>query len=345
MDFIFANQLLTFIIGLAVLIFFHELGHFTAARLLNVDVEEFGLGFPPKILKLFRAGGTDFTLNWIPLGGFVRLKGENDPDVEGGFGAASPWVRLTVLAAGPLTNILIGLILGMMFFYSQGEPVPNRVYVDTVVSGSPAEAAGMLEGDLFITANDVDVDYLPTLQEEISSSVGESMVFVMMRDGEPYTVEIVPRTEVPEGEGPIGVVLNYDTQSVSVITAMENGTNEFSRIVNLIVTLPMQILRGEVSPEEGRFVGYRGMFEIYQLIPSRLWFFMMISISLGIFNLLPFPALDGGRMLLIMPEILFRRRVPPQYENMIHLAGFIFLVLLMIWINIQDWINPLELPQ
>ena len=116
----FTNQLIQFIIGLAILIFIHELGHFFAAKLFKVQVEEFGIGFPPRLVKLFKAGGTIFSLNCIPLGGFVRLKGENDPDIPGGLAAASPWVRLGVLLAGPLTNLLLGVVLAIILFYQMG---------------------------------------------------------------------------------------------------------------------------------------------------------------------------------------------------------------------------------
>src|SRR5512139_2779013 len=102
-------QLIVFILGLAALIFIHELGHVIPARLLNVEVEEFGIDFPPRLTKLFEHKGTVFTLNWIPLGGFVRPKGENDPSVPGGLAAASPWVRLGVLVAGPMMNLLTGV--------------------------------------------------------------------------------------------------------------------------------------------------------------------------------------------------------------------------------------------
>lgn len=117
-------DLLTFILGIAVLIFVHELGHFLAARLLKVEVEEFGIGFPPRLVKLFERNGTIYSLNAIPLGGFVRPKGENDPSIEGGLAAASPWVRLGVLFAGPLMNLIVGVILGVLLFYSMGERVP-----------------------------------------------------------------------------------------------------------------------------------------------------------------------------------------------------------------------------
>src|SRR5512135_20855 len=120
-------QLFTFILGIAVLIFIHELGHFLAARLLGVEVEEFGIGFPPRAVKLFEHKGTVYSLNWIPLGGFVRPKGENDPDVPGGLAAASPWVRLGVLFAGPFMNLIAGVVLGVMLFYSMGDRIQDKV--------------------------------------------------------------------------------------------------------------------------------------------------------------------------------------------------------------------------
>jgi regulator of sigma E protease len=107
----------------------------------------------------------------------------------------------------------------------------------------------------------------------------------------------------------------------------------------------VNIVQGKVSPQEGRPVGYKGMYDIYQQIQNRLWFFMVISMSLGIFNLFPIPALDGGRILFTLPEILFRRRVPPKYENAIHLIGFTVLIILLIYINLQDFINPIQLPK
>jgi len=131
----FVIQLGQFIAGLAVLIVIHELGHFFAARMLKVDVDEFGIGFPPRLITLFRAWGTQFSINWIPLGGFVRIKGENDPAVEGGMAAANPWVRLTILLAGPMANIAVGVALAIFFIYTLGEPVLERVQIQGVLVG------------------------------------------------------------------------------------------------------------------------------------------------------------------------------------------------------------------
>lgn len=337
-------QLFQFILGLAALIFIHELGHFLAARLLKVEVEEFGIGFPPRLVKLFEHKGTEFTLNWIPLGGFVRPKGENDPSIPGGLAAASPWVRLGVLFAGPVMNILVGILLGAWLFYSLGDPIQEKVIISEVAPGSPAEQAGLLPGDLFVSVDDQPVTDVTMLQTTIAEHLEKTVTIVVQRGEELVTVQLVPRVNPPEGQGAMGVALTNPTQPISLATASYRGIYAAYQNVRGILMLPVRLMSGDASPQEGRLVGYKGMFDIYQRIQSPLWFFMMISISLGIMNLLPIPALDGGRILLTLPEIIIRRRVPMRYENAIHLIGFTLLILLLIYINLQDFINPIVLP-
>lgn len=333
-----------FILGLAALIFVHELGHFIAARLLKVEVEEFGIGFPPRLVKLFERGGTEFTLNWIPLGGFVRPKGENDPTVEGGLAAASPWVRLGVLFAGPVTNILVGILLGVLLFYSLGNPVPDKVIIQEISPDSPAAEVGLLPGDLFVSVNGTPIDSIEKLQTNTADNLGKPMTIVVRRGEELLTFTLVPRLTPPEGQGAMGVALTNPTQPVSLATASYRGAYAAFENVRGILLLPVRLLSGEAQPQESRLVGYKGMFDIYQRIQNPLWFFMMISISLGIMNLLPIPALDGGRILLTLPELIVNRRVPAKFENAVHLVGFMLLIILLIYINLQDFINPIQLP-
>jgi regulator of sigma E protease len=337
-------QLFAFIMGLAALIFIHELGHFIAARFLKVEVEEFGIGFPPRLVKLFERKGTVFSLNWIPLGGFVKLKGDNDPSVEGGMAAATPWVRLGVLFAGPFLNILVGIILGIMLFYSLGDRIQDKVLVQVVSPGSPAAQAGLQPGDLFVSVDNQAIDSVTKLQDLIAENVGKPVKIVIMRGDQLINMDIVPRLQPPEGEGPLGVALDNPTKPVDLATASYRGIYATYENLRGILMLPVRLLSGQATPQEGRLVGYKGMYDIYQRIQSPLWFFMTISISLGIMNLLPIPALDGGRILLTLPEIIIRRRVPVKYENAIHLIGFTLLLLLLIYINIQDFINPIKLP-
>lgn len=337
-------ELLIFIVGLAVLILIHEFGHFIAARLLKVEVEEFGIGFPPRLTKLFEHNGTVFSLNWIPLGGFVRPKGENDPSIPGGLAAASPWVRLGVLFAGPTMNILVGIILAIALFYSTGERVADKVLIRYVADGSPSAVAGLQADDLFIRVNQQPIDSIEELVAIVEENLGKPTEVVVQRGDQIITTTLTPRSDPPEGEGPMGVGLTNPTRPIGLGTAFSRGIVASYENVRGILLLPMRIFSGDTQPGEARLVGYKGMFDIYQELRNPLWFFMAISISLGIMNLLPIPALDGGRILLTLPEILVRRRIPPQYENYIHAAGFALLLLLIIYINLQDFLNPIQLP-
>jgi regulator of sigma E protease len=341
---VFLTQLFQFIVGLFALILLHEFGHFIVARLLKVEIEEFGIGFPPRMVKLFEAGGTQYTINWIPLGGFVRPKGENDPNVPGGLAAASPWVRLGVLLAGPGMNLLIGLLLAVMFVYSLGDPILNKVTIQQVAVQSPAAEAGLQAGDLIVAVNGEPIDNTQKLQNLIEANLGKPTTVVYQRGSQTFTVTVTPRVSPPANQGAVGIVLGHPTQPIGIGAAITRGTQAAFDYGRNVLLLPINILRGQVTPQEGRPVGFKGMFDIYQQIQSPIFFFMVISISLGIFNLFPIPALDGGRILLTLPEIIVRRRIPPQYENMIHLVGFTLLLILIIYINVQDFINPLQLP-
>lgn len=337
-------ELLQFIAGLAVLIFVHELGHFLAARLFKVNVEEFGIGFPPRLVKLFEHQGTEYTLNWIPLGGFVRLSGENDPEIPGGFGSASPFARLAILFAGPLTNILVGLALGTALFVSRGEPILDQVIVYQVAPGSPAEQAGLQANDKFISIEGQAIDSVQKLQTLIAEHLDQESELIIKRGEEMLTLSLTPRSNPPAGEGAIGVILDNPTRPISITKAVNQSVIASYEYVRNLVVLPVRMAQGEISPEEGRLVGYKGMYDIYREVQNPLWFFTIISVSLGIMNLLPIPALDGGRITLILPEILFRRRVPARFENALHLIGFAVLILLLIYVNLQDFINPIVLP-
>ena len=353
----FMITLLSFIGALVALIIIHEFGHFIAARLFKVEVEEFGIFFPPRLLTLFEWAGTKFTLNAIPLGGFVRPKGENDPNVEGGLAAASPWVRLVVLSAGPLANLLVGVILYAAVFSRIGVPVAGQVEVVDIAPGSPAAQAGLLPDDVIVSVEGQPIDTTDDIFNAISARLDQPTTIVYRRDGQTAQVTLTPRSSPPEGEGAIGIVMRQPNQPINIMQALPSGANAVYRHTLALLSLPVQLIRGDVSPEEGRLVGFKGMFDIYQEVRegelhpeapagvSQMLFFTNITISLGLLNLFPFPALDGGRILFTLPEIILRRRVPPQYENVINLVGFALLLLLLIYINIQDFIVPVTLPR
>lgn len=349
--------ILLFIVALAALIIVHELGHFLAAKAVRIKVQEFGIGFPPRVARLFRLGETDFTLNAIPLGGFVRPSGENDPNVPGGLSAASPWKRIFVLIAGPAMNILAALLIYAYIFLQLGKPDLSRVEIMDVSAGSPAGVAGLAAGDIVLQINDEPINSSQELHDQIYASLGEPIQLTFLRDGEVSTVSLVPR-DPPPADGAIGISMGHPLIAINPGEALVVGSQAIWQQATALVELPGRLITGQASPEEGRLVGYKGMYDIYTEVReadsapdselpagiNTLSFFASISVSLGILNLLPVPALDGGRILFTLPELVFRRRIPPAYENAVNLIGLALLLLLIVYINVQDFVNPIVIP-
>lgn len=335
--------LLQFILGIAVLIIIHEIGHFLASRLMKVEVEEFGLGLPPRVATLFKYKGTEYTLNALPLGGFVRPKGENDPSIAGGLAAASPWVRLGVYFAGPLMNLLLGVLLSILFVYRLGEPVTDKVVIKLVAPESPAATADLRPGDQILMINGEAIDSIEKCQQLISQNLGQPVQLMLLRGEERLQVTLTPRRNPPPNQGAMGVVLTYPTRPIPLSLAVSRGTAQAVEYLKGVLHLPARMLQGQVSPEEGRVVGFKGMYDIYQELQEPLYFFMIISLTLGFMNLLPIPALDGGRILFTLPEIIIGRRIPPRFENVVNTISYILLLLLLLYVNIQDFINPIQL--
>lgn len=346
-------DLLLFAIILSVLIIGHEAGHFLTAKAFGINVHEFGLGYPPRLLRLFTFRGTDFTLNWIPFGGFVRIAGEDDPSVEGGLSKASKIVRSLILLAGPAANVLLA-ILAFTIAFRFAAPDVEKVIITGIAPGSPAEAAGIRENDMVLRVNDTPIDGFLVMQETVAASVGEPTSLVLLRDGEEVTVELVPRENPPEGEGSIGVILGNPLSESTWGEAAVSGINATWFQIDQMFHLPGMLIRGEVSGEEARVTGLKGMYDMVvwageidqenQRPFLTLSLIGVISIGFAIANLLPFPALDGGRLFFILIEVIIRRRIPAEFEGMAHAIGFFILMVLLIYVNLQDILNPISLP-
>ena len=348
------TDFILFALVLGALIIGHELGHFIAARLTGVKVDEFGLGFPPRLATLFKAGGTRFSLNLIPLGGFVRPAGEDDPSVEGGLAGANKRTRAAVLIAGPLANVLLA-ILAFTAAYKFAAPDPEKVLITTVEPGSPASAAGALANDVILSVDHVEINDFQSLQTAINDRLGESATLIVQRGDDTLSLTMTPRINPPEGQGPVGVTLGNPTRSVGWIEAVGLGLNSTRFQFSEMVHLPSRLLRGELEPEEARISGLKGMYDMMvwagQIDRSAQRPFLtlnligVISAGLALANLLPIPALDGGRLMFVGFEAVFGKRVPPQHEGLAHTLGFMVLLALIIYVNLQDFINPINLPR
>ena len=309
--------------------------------------------------------GTRFTLNWLPLGGFVRPKGENDPNVPGGLAAASPWKRLAVLFAGPLMNLLTAVLIYSVIFGRVGVPDATRVLVSSVSEAGPAAQAGFEYGDIFISGNGQPIHSYDDLRLIVDANENKPVTFLVDRSGDQVELTATPEMNAEAKRIMIGVGLGVPfKQATSPVETLSLGARYTYINIRTLIALPAQMIRGSLNSEQSRLIGLKGIFDVLQQTVSRdveastnapaastdpmdqpvrtLELIASLSISLGLFNLFPFPALDGGRIIFILPELIFRRRVSPQVENIVHGMGMAFLLLLMIYINVMDFVNPIN---
>jgi regulator of sigma E protease len=347
-----------FVIGL--LIFFHELGHFLAARAVGVPVEEFGFGYPPRLLKIGEWQGTEITLNWIPFGGFVRPKGEADETVEGGMAAAPAWKRLVIALSGPVMNFIIGIIVLVVVYTAMGTPASNEALITQIAPDSPAIQVGLEPGDIILSVEGESIEDIEYLISKINANVGREISLTVERDDETRTVEITPRVNPPQGEGAIGVGLSNPLKPTPFFQSIGEAFSTTGYIIRETLLLPVRLISGSVDPGVARPVGYKGIFDIYSqavemdqesdvytaepLPIFTLSIIANISIALGITNLLPIPALDGGRILFTLPELIIGKKIPQKFENAVNTVSFLLLILLMVFITILDFTNPVVIP-
>ncbi|MCC6261373.1 MAG: site-2 protease family protein [Anaerolineales bacterium] len=361
--------LLVFILALSGMIFVHELGHFIAARWAGIEVEEFGFGLPSyKIATLFKWQGTEFTIHALPLGGFVRPKGENDPNIPGGLASATPWKRLVVLFAGPLMNLLTAVVVFSMLIAFEGMPQTGAVKIEAVSANSPASEAGVQDGDLIKAINGQPVEELQAAIDLIQKNLDQPVNLLIDRNGAEVKLSATPLSTRPKTEGALGVQLGYPTRPATFSEIVSGGVTVTALQAATIVYLPVALLQGAIAPEEARFVGFKGIFDMFDMaveedVTSRQeaaaaptpaaapqptnWTLNLIgalSISLGVFNLFPIPALDGGRILFTLPEIFFKKRIPAEWENAVNGIAMLLLIGLMLFVNVMDFINPIQIP-
>ncbi len=358
MNVVFLILQVVFIIGL--LIFFHELGHFLSARAVGVPIEEFGFGYPPRLAKIGEWQGTEITLNWIPFGGFVKPKGEADDSIEGGMAAAPAWKRLTIALSGPVMNFLIGILLLVVIYSAIGTPASNEAMITQVAESSPAMEIGLQPGDIILAVEGESIEDINNLIDIINQRAGEPVVVTVEREGEIDTYTITPRENPPAGEGAMGVGLSNPLKPTPFIQSVGYALEMTGFIIRETVLLPVRLIRGTVDPALARPVGYKGIYDIYSQavemdqetqIPTAeplpiftISIIANISLALGITNLLPIPALDGGRILFTLPELIFGKRIPQEWENAVNTVSFLLLILLMVVITVLDFTSPIVLP-
>ncbi len=330
----------------------HEWGHFIVARRTGITVEEFAIGFPPRLFSR-EVNGVKYSLNLIPFGAYVKMLGEEDPTEPGSFASQSKRVRSLVLAAGSGMNFLVA-IAAFSLAYATGWPDPRQAEIEIagVSPGSPAEAANIRTGDIVVRANGQEVRSLDAFREEVARRAGQPLALELNREGQSVNVEVVPRTSAPEGQGPLGVRLQGRANPVphGPLESIGFGVRRSFEVVALTVIAPVMALRGDIAPDLVRPIGLPGMTQVAAqaataAVTTGWWFPILLitgafSAGLAIANMLPLPALDGGRLLFVAIEAIRGRRVPPEREGLIHFVGMVVLLSLMVAISFYDLVVP-----
>ncbi len=320
----------------AILIFFHELGHFAVAKAVGIKVHEFSLGFGPKLFGQNRAG-TDYNVRLFPLGGYVRMAGmdpEEEKVEEGkGFNDKTVLQRVAVIIAGPLMNFLLAAVLMAIIFMLQGMPVQGTT-VAGVLPGQPAEQAGIRVGDQIYSIAGKKIADWEEIISTISSRPGLPTDLVVIRDEQRIELTVIP-IEGEEGRAMIGITR---VQKLNPLAALVNGVKLTSQVIVLILSFVGQMLVGQAPADLGGPV--RMVWEIDRAVDTGFYYLLQLaaflSINLGLFNLFPIPALDGSRIMFLGLEGLRGRPVDPTKENFIHLVGFGLLLLLVVFVTYND---------
>lgn len=361
---------LIFIVILSVLVIIHEAGHFLFARKKKIKVREFGLGYPPRVLKLFRQKETVFSINLIPFGGFVQMEGENGPEEDGGdktgsFYEKSAKARLEVILAGVLFNFIFGILAFTFIFYQLG--IPHQLFdqarIQEIVENSPASQAGLKENTniLAFKVNEqwVEINNISEVQKLASNHLGETLVIraslfceqeKCSQEYEEKSIYLRTAEETPENEGSMGVVFSdvifksypwYLMPFMTVFHAFKQSIDLGILILQSLWQLIADLIAGrglqqEVSGPIGIIdqANTYGFFEGGFL--SILNFAALLSINLGIINLLPIPALDGGRAILILLERVFSRKKIDKISHYLNYFGYISLLALMVIVSFND---------
>jgi regulator of sigma E protease len=341
-----------FLVMFTLIIAIHEFGHYFTARLLGMRVLEFAFGFPPRIFAI-RRDGIDYSVNAIPFGGFVRILGQDDFAIEqrgagdpGSFTAKPWWAQAIVLAAGVTMNFVLAIVVLTAAFMIGTEAPTGVVRVAEVAPGSPAEVAGVQPGDIVRTIDGKEITRTTDLRTYVYGHAGTPVTIVLDRSGNTIgPLTIVPRTTPPDAEGPLGVRLE-DVASPPTALAPPQAFVQAVRLTGDVVTqiaeLPGQLLSRPTNEPGPPPVG--GPIQIFLVtaavsqlgLAAFLKLIGIISVNLGVLNIVPFPGLDGGRLFFVLLSAALRRRLSPQVEAAIHAVGFVLLLGLLVVVSVAD---------
>lgn len=375
-------SIIFFVLVLAVLVISHEFGHFIAAKKTGMKVHEFGFGFPPRLFGLqFKKNdakkwrlvkgnrdlnesdeeyGTVYSLNWLPLGGFVKIKGENGEGKEDpeSFAAKKPWQKAVVLSAGVIMNVLLAMVL-LIGGYIIGLPQTvdsisdvskikdRRIEILQTIPGKPAEAAGIKAGDVILQVGTLQNPRLKELQDYVDQHKNEEILVKVQREKEFFDKKVKPAVYADTGRGGLGVAIaEIGTVRYPFFAAIWEGIKATFWYLKEIFVAFYLLIKGAFS---GHGVGEAVSGPVGVAVMTGrvarmgiiylIQFMAMLSLNLAVFNILPIPALDGGRLLFVLISKLRRKEVSQKLEGTFHMVGFALLMLLVVVVTVRDLNN------
>lgn len=362
---------LVFIGVLVVLVLVHELGHFLTAKASGVRVLEFGIGYPPRLAGV-RIGETIYSLNLLPLGGFVKMEGEEDPSSPRSLASKPLPVRFLVLVSGAGMNALLPVLIFAVLLSVPHRSLVGQVVIQAVAPGSPAQQAGVRPGDVVLEVDGHRIENTGDLLRRVNLKRGRPTTWTLLREkprltafpsidpglapslppveSTTLTVTLVPRWRPPEGQGPAGVVIGMkgvrvERRSYPVWQAIPMG---FTRTWEMLMLLRTEVLGWFLGVGRPQIAGPIGIAQVTGEVAQAGWaplmeFTALLSLNLAILNILPIPMLDGGRLLFLALEFLRGgRRVPPEREGLVHLVGFMLLILVVAVVSYFDILRILR---
>jgi len=359
-------DLIIFFVALSVLVFFHELGHFVMARKTGVRVDEFGIGLPPRLFGK-KVGETIYSVNALPIGGFCKLYGEDPPTASqsGGqvqskykdrsFYFKKPWQKSLILVGGVTMNLILAIIIFTGVFYKTGIPVElDKVIIEEVAEGSPASEVGLIKNDVILEVNGETVKTSQELIEKASQHKGgEVDLLVEKQDKSKEKVMVAVRENPPEGEGSMGVVISSTKiEKFPIWQAYKGVWQGFKEayfwgrvILDGLGKMIAGVFSGQVPKD---VAGPVGMYQVTASVRKDtgmlgvMHFFGIISVNLAVVNLLPFPALDGGRLVFVLVEKISGKKIDEKFEATANAVGMSILLGLLLLVTVGDVVRLLK---
>ncbi len=332
------------ILMFSIIILFHELGHFLLAKKNGIRVNEFCLGLGPTLFGVTK-GETKYSVKLFPFGGACMMEGDDgESEDQKSFGQKSVWARISVVAAGPVFNFIMAFVFAVILLSCIGI---DRPVVSETINGYSAQAAGMQKGDVIVKINQKKIHFYREVSMYTFFYPGETLEVTYQRNGEEKTAVIEPKLDEKSGRYMIGIKAQAQRERGGLLTNLKYGAHEVGYWIWTSLQSLKMLVTGKVSLNE--LSGPVGIVKtigdtydaskqdgIFYIFLSMLNFSILLSANLGVMNLLPLPALDGGRLIFLILEAVRKKRVDPEKEGMVHFVGIMILMGLMVLVMFND---------